>query len=481
MVAVPSDEISEKYLQKAISETNELGEEIARSAPEGAFPVIGSGHPLADLFMVKYGPQPAEAQEGVAYFGRAGQAILKSLQRLRIDPLAVYGTNCIKFAGQDEEEARSQLTRELHIVQPKLVVVMGDDALAFVNSLAFPLGGADRGAARRAPALHTDDRRARRAGHRRLARRPGRQDELLAGLQDRRSVVGRASAVLTRRVAAGLALLGVLLAYYLFFRLLPNLPTSADVLFVAFVLIPAVFALVWVALPLRRANRLLWIAIGLTALAVASSFAGFEVVANFAKLGAATTVAFWFLGFFETALWVALVALLIPIVDSYSVWRGPTRHIITERPEVFNAFSFSFPLMGERQVFVTWREPLDGPSSFDVYRDPGGKRNDEPIRRRQRQRPARLRRGGARRGPRLPVPHRLPRRGLRCDRREGRRRERRRAAGPADVRPDRRRPTSGSTASTRPRSSASPTCSSSPSSSPRRTASSCGAARPGSR
>ena len=106
VVAVPSDEISEKYLQKAISETNELGEEIARSAPEGAFPVIGSGHPLADLFMVKYGPQPAEAQEGVAYFGRAGQAILKSLKRLRIDPLAVYGTNCIKFAGQDEEEAR---------------------------------------------------------------------------------------------------------------------------------------------------------------------------------------------------------------------------------------------------------------------------------------------------------------------------------------------------------------------------------------
>ena len=75
--------------------------------------------------------------------------------------------------------------------------------------------------------------------------------------------MGRASAVLTPRVAAGLALLGVLLAYYLCFRLLPNLPTSADVLFVAFVLIPAVFALVWIALPLRRSNRLLWIAIGL--------------------------------------------------------------------------------------------------------------------------------------------------------------------------------------------------------------------------
>jgi uracil-DNA glycosylase len=137
--AVPSDEISEKYLQKAISETNELGDEIARSAPEGAVPVLGSGHPLADLFMVKYGPQPPEVQEGVAFFGRAGQAILKSLQRLRVDPLAVYGTNCVKYVGQDEDEARAHLARELHIVQPKLVVVMGEDALAFVNSVGFPL------------------------------------------------------------------------------------------------------------------------------------------------------------------------------------------------------------------------------------------------------------------------------------------------------------------------------------------------------
>ena len=141
MSAVSPDEISEKYLQKAISETNDLGDEIARSAPDGAIPVLGSGHPLADVFMVKYGPQPPEVQEGVAFFGRAGQAILKSLQRLRIDPLAVYGTNCIKFVGQDEDEARAQLTRELHIVQPKLVVVMGDDALAFVNTLGFPLAG----------------------------------------------------------------------------------------------------------------------------------------------------------------------------------------------------------------------------------------------------------------------------------------------------------------------------------------------------
>jgi uracil-DNA glycosylase len=54
--------------------------------------------------------------------------------------MAIYGTNCVKLAdGAADEEARGWLTRELHIVQPKLVVAMGDDALAFLNDLEFPL------------------------------------------------------------------------------------------------------------------------------------------------------------------------------------------------------------------------------------------------------------------------------------------------------------------------------------------------------
>jgi uracil-DNA glycosylase family 4 len=137
-VPVPTDEIYERYLQKAITESNELGHEIAAAAGDG-FPVVGSGHPLGDVLLLKYGPQAAEAQEGVAFYGRAGQAVLKSLQRLHVDPMAIYGTNCLKFAGQKVEQARSFLARELHIVQPKLIVVMGEDTLRFLNELAFPL------------------------------------------------------------------------------------------------------------------------------------------------------------------------------------------------------------------------------------------------------------------------------------------------------------------------------------------------------
>ena len=139
MSTAPTDEIYEKYLQKAISEINELGHEVAGAGGPATVPVLGSGHPLADVMLLKYEPRASELQEGVAFFGRTGQAVLKSLQRLRVDPMSVYGTNCLKLAGQDEDEARPWLVRELNIVGPKLVVVMGERALAFLNALEFPL------------------------------------------------------------------------------------------------------------------------------------------------------------------------------------------------------------------------------------------------------------------------------------------------------------------------------------------------------
>jgi uracil-DNA glycosylase len=139
VTSVPTDEIYERYLQKAIAEVNELGHEIGAAGGGSRVPVLGSGHPLADVLLLKHAPQPSEVQEGVAFFGRSGQAILKSLQRLHVDPLAVYGTNCLKFADGVEEEGAPWLLRELHIVQPKLVVAMGERTVAFLNGLKAPL------------------------------------------------------------------------------------------------------------------------------------------------------------------------------------------------------------------------------------------------------------------------------------------------------------------------------------------------------
>jgi uracil-DNA glycosylase family 4 len=136
--ALTTDEIYERYLKKAITEINRLSHEIAQTA-DGAPTALPTGHPLANIFLVKYGPQAQELQEGVAFHGRAGNALIKSLQRLHVDPMEVYGTNAVKFAGCDLGLAAEWLRRELRIVEPKLLVVMGEDALEFVNSSGFQL------------------------------------------------------------------------------------------------------------------------------------------------------------------------------------------------------------------------------------------------------------------------------------------------------------------------------------------------------
>jgi uracil-DNA glycosylase family 4 len=106
-------------------------------------PVLGSGHPQADIFMVKYSARPSEVEEGVAFYGRTGNALMKSLKRLAIDPLAVYGTLCVKCPVVDTDLADpgcvARIIEELAIVQPKIVVVMGSDALQTINELDIPL------------------------------------------------------------------------------------------------------------------------------------------------------------------------------------------------------------------------------------------------------------------------------------------------------------------------------------------------------
>src|SRR4051794_718077 len=146
-VPTTDDEIREKYLERAIREMNLLTHEIHEcdACPRGSvMPVIGSGHPQADIMMLKYSPQVAEIEEGVAFYGRAGGALMKSLKRLSIDPLTVYGTLCVKCPVVDTDDAAphciARLLDEIAIVQPKIVVIMGEQSLAVLNGLDLPLG-----------------------------------------------------------------------------------------------------------------------------------------------------------------------------------------------------------------------------------------------------------------------------------------------------------------------------------------------------
>jgi hypothetical protein len=155
-------------------------------------------------------------------------------------------------------------------------------------------------------------------------------------------MVGRASALLVLTLGATLGL------YSAFHDSLWEASTWWDIAFLGLVLIPASFAVVWLVLPLRTLPGLLFVGIGFGVLAVLFHLASWNGAENFCKLFGVTAVGFWFLSYFESLSWVVLVALIIPWVDLYSVWRGPTHDITQHHIHVFNTFSFAFPIPGER-------------------------------------------------------------------------------------------------------------------------------------
>lgn len=143
---IADDEIREKYLERAIKELGEVEREVRDCAScnkPGVTPVLSSGHPQADIMLIGFEPSQAERDQGVAFFGRAGTAILKSLKRLNIDPTTIYGTLFVKCPRPDDEHADPELTklvlREIAIVQPRIIVVLGERALGALNALDVPL------------------------------------------------------------------------------------------------------------------------------------------------------------------------------------------------------------------------------------------------------------------------------------------------------------------------------------------------------
>jgi hypothetical protein len=158
--------------------------------------------------------------------------------------------------------------------------------------------------------------------------------------------VGRAASVLSPRLGVAAVLVAGLAAYASLVDELPRMSLWGDVALAALVLFPATTALAWLALPLRAWRGLAGLGVALAALALACDLAGLDVASNLAKTGAVVLVALWFLDLFERPWWVGLVALAIPAIDAISVWRGPTRHIVTERPGVFDLLSISFPVPG---------------------------------------------------------------------------------------------------------------------------------------
>ena len=152
-----------------------------------------------------------------------------------------------------------------------------------------------------------------------------------------------------RRAGALAALLLGLVAYGAGARHLPEMPSGLDVAFQSAIVFPAFAAAIWVALPLARTGTV--VLLGAAAIAAGSAFVlallDVDSAGNVAKLACYALVGFWFLTLFEELWWIALVAVLVPWVDIWSVANGPTEYVVEQRPGIFERVSVGFPNPGE--------------------------------------------------------------------------------------------------------------------------------------
>jgi hypothetical protein len=146
------------------------------------------------------------------------------------------------------------------------------------------------------------------------------------------------------RTAALLALAGALVAWYELAPRLDGWSLWPSILLISLVLMPAFFALVWIALPLWQQPPLRLVVAAAAFLGASAVLERLDasVLANLGKFAGMTLAGWAFLAAFENVRWAVLVAVLIPWVDIVSVARGPTKEITTNHEEVFGALSIAF-------------------------------------------------------------------------------------------------------------------------------------------
>ncbi len=163
-------------------------------------------------------------------------------------------------------------------------------------------------------------------------------------------MVGATALLISRRRALALvALVAGLVVFGAAAADLPGLSQDGAILVASLVVLPTLMATAWLALPLARTRE--WLLLGAAALAALAwagcYLLGFGELANASKLIAFTLFGFWFLSLFEALWWLALVALLVPWVDIWSVAFGPTKYVTEEKPGVFEGISVAIHVPGE--------------------------------------------------------------------------------------------------------------------------------------
>ena len=164
--------------------------------------------------------------------------------------------------------------------------------------------------------------------------------------------MGVAPALLSRRAAAFAALAVAVVAW---FALVPHLGPIGlwpAIALVSVAVIPGTLLLVLVALPAWRWRRCWAAAVACALLTFAFTEIGWGLPANFAKLWAAVFAGWAFVQLFEMLSWVVLVACIVPVVDAFSVWQGPTHAITAHHFEIYTTVAIAFLVPGGAAAYL---------------------------------------------------------------------------------------------------------------------------------
>lgn len=110
--------------------------------------VFGSGNKNADWMIIGEGPGQNEDQQGLPFVGKAGQLLTEMLRAIGLDREQVFITNVVKCrppANRDPkpieiETCKPYLLRQLALIKPKIIVVLGRVAAQALLNTDEPIG-----------------------------------------------------------------------------------------------------------------------------------------------------------------------------------------------------------------------------------------------------------------------------------------------------------------------------------------------------
>jgi DNA polymerase len=109
--------------------------------------VPGEGNPDADIVFIGEAPGKTEAKTGKPFVGRSGQLLRKKIRELGLDDQKdVYITSPVKYLPErgtpfpaDIAHGKLHLDKQLAIIDPKLIVLMGSVAVQGVLQSRIPV------------------------------------------------------------------------------------------------------------------------------------------------------------------------------------------------------------------------------------------------------------------------------------------------------------------------------------------------------